>query len=388
MSNNFETIVDFGSKNLKLGVFDKSLKSIYFSKVEIDEIKENEDSDYALNKLIRSAEKNLSTHLVDVNILYDTSRYNFLELSIKKNFDQPTTFKKQYHSLLEEANFIISENNYKDQIMHVIVNNIIVDNNKNLNFSNEDTKIESLILEIKFICLSKSLIKDIYNKFKKNNLNILNMYCSSYVKSIYYNKKHQSLNNILFLDIGYERTSAIFYKDKKFQFFNCVPLGGNSITKDISKVLKLNINYSEKLKIKFNTKENENSFKQETNDMTNIYSEILKNNISVDLLKQVIDARVDEIVELSTIQNNYLKKIYDSEQPVIIFTGNGSKMLSNNNNLKSKVNFHKLIFSKENDSMICDAGIYYHRSDERLLMQKRKKSKKTGFFENFFNLFS
>ena len=122
--------------------------------------------------------------------------------------------------------------------------------------------------------------------------------------------------------------------------------------------------------------------------MTNIYSEILKNNISVDLLKQVIDARVDEIVELSTIQNNYLKKIYDSEQPVIIFTGNGSKMLSNNNNLKSKVNFHKLIFSKENDSMICDAGIYYHRSDERLLMQKRKKSKKTGFFENFFNLFS
>ena len=80
MSNNFETIVDFGSKNLKLGVFDKSLKSIYFSKVEIDEVKENEDSDYALNKLIRSAEKNLSTHLVDVNILYDTSRYNFLEL--------------------------------------------------------------------------------------------------------------------------------------------------------------------------------------------------------------------------------------------------------------------------------------------------------------------
>ena len=141
MSNNFETIVDFGSKNLKLGVFDKSLKSIYFSKVEIDEIKENEDSDYALNKLIRSAEKNLSTHLVDVNILYDTSRYNFLELSIKKNFDQPTTFKKQYHSLLEEANFIISENNYKDQIMHVIVNNIIVDNNKNLNFSNEDKKL-------------------------------------------------------------------------------------------------------------------------------------------------------------------------------------------------------------------------------------------------------
>ena len=44
-------------------------------------------------------------------------------------------------------------------------------------------KIKSLILEIKFICLNKSLINDISNKFKKNNLNILNIYCSSYVKS-------------------------------------------------------------------------------------------------------------------------------------------------------------------------------------------------------------
>ena len=36
-------------------------------------------------------------------------------------------FKKIYKNLIEEANFIISENNFKDQIIHLIVNNIIVD---------------------------------------------------------------------------------------------------------------------------------------------------------------------------------------------------------------------------------------------------------------------
>ena len=135
-----------------------------------------------LIKLIRDAEKNLSIHLVDVNILYDTSRYNFLELSIKKNFDQPTSLKFQYENLLEEANFIVSENNFKDQIIHIIVSNMIVDKNTNLEYMNENIKIKSLILEIKFICLSKSLIKNIHNQFKKINLNVLNIYCSSYVK--------------------------------------------------------------------------------------------------------------------------------------------------------------------------------------------------------------
>ena len=52
-----------------------------------------------------------------------------------------------------------------------------------------DIKIKSLILEIKFICLKKTLIDDIKNTFKKNNLNVLNIFCSSYIKSISIQKK-------------------------------------------------------------------------------------------------------------------------------------------------------------------------------------------------------
>ena len=386
--SNLDTIIDFGSKNLRLGVFNQSSEKIYSSNIKINEVLENDNLDKALKKLVRDAEKQLSTHLADVNILYDSPEFNFIDFSIKKSFDQPTLISKYYKTLVEEANFIISENNFRDQVIHIDINNIIVDDNIKLENLIDDIKIKSLILEIKFICLKKSTINNLSNKFKKNNLNILSIYCSSYVKSFFYKKNINTKNNFIFLDIGYERTSALFFNNNKFQFLNSVPIGGNNITKDISKVLKLDISYSEDLKTKFDKNENEISFNKISINDTNLFSEISEKNISIDLLKQVIQARVDEIINISIIQNNYFKNINSSEKPKIIFIGNGSKLISFINNFNLKNSFSELIFFDESDIKICEAGINYHKSDERSLISIEKKLKKTGFFEKFFNLFS
>ena len=386
--SNLDTIIDFGSKNLRLGVFDQSSETIYSSNIKINDALENENIDNALKKLVRDAEKQLSTHLVDVNVLYDSSEFNFIDFSIKKSFDQTTLISKHYESLVEEANFIISQNNFRDQVIHIDVSNIIVDNNRKLDPIFDDIKIKSLILEIKFICLKKSLINNLSNKFKKNNLNILSIYCSSYVKSFFYKKSLNTRNNFIFLDIGYERTSALFFNNNKFQFLNSVSIGGNNITKDISKVLKLDINYSEDLKIKFNKNEDEISFNKISTNDTNLYSEIVEKNISIDLLKQIIQARVNEIIDIVVVRNNYFKNFYSSEKPKIIFIGSGSKLISFINKFNLKKSFSELIFFDESVSKICEAGINYHKSDEKFLVNIKKKLKKTGFFEKFFNLFS
>ena len=386
--SNLETVIDFGSKNLRLGVFDQSSERIYSSNAKIAEFDENKGSEKSLNQLIRDAEKKLSTHLVDVNILYDTSKFNFIDLSIKKSFDQPTLISKHYDSLLEEANFIISENNFKDQVIHIIVNNIIIDGNKKIEVISDEIKIKFLILEIKFICLNKSLISIISNEFKKNNLNISNIYCSSYVKSIFYKKNLEIKNNLIFLDIGFERTSALFFNNNKFQFLNSIPLGGNNITKDISKIFKLSIEYSENLKIKFNKNEKEIFLQKNFSNNKNLYTEIIEKNISIDLLKQIIEARVNEIIELTILNNNYFKKINSTKKQSIVFIGNGSKLIPNINSINSKKIFSDLIFFEENDLKICDAGINYYKSNESYLTKNKKKPKKTGFFEKFFNLFS
>ena len=238
MTNELETVIDFGTNYLRLSIFNSSLQNIYSSKINV--IKNPQES---VNGLIKDAEKNLSKHIDYINVLYDTLNFKFIELSIKKTFDQSTLAKNTYENLIEEANFIVKENYFKDQIIHTIVNNIILDNNENLEIS-EDTKMKSIILEIKFIFLSKSIFNEILNKFKRNNLNVSNIYCSSYVKSYFFKQKFQNKKNLIFLDVGFERSSAWFLSNKKFSSFTTLPIGGNTITKDISKILKISMDFS------------------------------------------------------------------------------------------------------------------------------------------------
>ena len=383
----FEVLIDFGSKNLRLGIFDHKYECIYSSKIKIEKNSEIKSVENSLKYLVRDAEKQLTTHLDNVNILYDSSKFYSIDLSIKKNFDQPIFVDKHYSNLINEANFIISENNFKDQVIHIVINNIIIDNNKKLEAISNNIKTKSLILDLKFICINKSLIYEISSIFKKNNLNISNIYCSSYVKTFFYKKVLEMKNNFIFLDIGYERTSALIFKDNKFDFFNSINLGGNSITKDISKILKLDIEFSELLKIKYNKNENEIFFDVNNLDDINLYSEITKKKISIDLLKQVIEARVDEIIELAINKNNYFKNKDTLDKPSIIFIGDGSKLIFNNYNLKTKNNFSEFIYYEENESKICEAGFVYMQSDESHLTLEKKRVKKVGFFEGFFNFF-
>ena len=149
---NFETIIDFGSKNLRLGIFDLKSKNIYSSEQKIID-----SSEKSLNILIKDAEKYLSKHIDNIVVLYDSPKFYSLDISIKKKFDYDISIKNVYNNLIEEARFIVSQNNFKDQIIHVVVNNIFIDDNKKLNEIIDDIKIKTLLLEIKFICLSKFL---------------------------------------------------------------------------------------------------------------------------------------------------------------------------------------------------------------------------------------
>ena len=66
------------------------------------------------------------------------------------------------------------------------------------------------------------------------------------------------------------------------------------------------MDYSEILKINFNIDKNDFSNKDQSKNF-NLYSEIQKKNISIDKLKNIIQARVDEIIELAVYKTIILK---------------------------------------------------------------------------------
>ena len=103
----------------------------------------------------------------------------------------------------------------------------------------------------------------------------------------------------------------------------------------------------------------------------------------------VILARVQEIIDLSLIENKLIDKFKESNETVLVLTGDGSKIFNKNSfHLKDSFNFAEINFYDESDEEICNAGekLFYF-NNYKFEQKNIKNIKKEGYFERFFNLF-
>jgi len=147
-----------------------------------------------------------------------------------------------------------------------------------------------------------------------------------------------------------------------------LPIGGNHITKDISLLLKIDINEAEKLKLNF----------EKNNPQTD------NPNFSLETLQKIAFARTEEILELcdkSLVSNMRLKT-----QSKMILMGEGSKILDNK--FKDKISFSKDIdFLEETLGDVCQSGYKLRKThNKQEVVVVPKKQIKQGFFEKLFYL--
>ena len=181
--NNSLCVIDYGSSMLRLGVFNQELDCLHFSSKNILE-KNNQDEYFKLiNLLVREAENKISNHLENVFVLYDNSEILSVDLSLKKNFDQNVLIKDVYSSIIEECSQLIRNNYVSKKIIHIITIRNIFDGKEITENLKNNLSVKSIIIEIKFICLPIEKYNQISNVFKRNNLEISNFFCTSYVKS-------------------------------------------------------------------------------------------------------------------------------------------------------------------------------------------------------------
>ena len=386
----YSSVIDFGSSELRLGVFNENQSKLYFNSKKI--IQKNNYDEYLekIKLLIRDAESKISTHLENLTVLYDSSDIFTIELSIKKKLEQKITLKDFCSSIVLEAKQLIKNSYPNKKIIHSIVKKYIINDNEFLNIPEKIFKKDSVILEIIFICLPYYKYKNVREIFKKNNLNILSFFSSSLVKSFKYINYFKNNKFVSFLDIGLDRTTLILFNRQRFDSLNSIPIGGNHISKDISQIMKLNIDESESLKKSFNKSEIDFSYDDESSDENkDIVKKIIGKNISIDLLKKVVLARIEEIIKLSLKDVN-IRKINDKIQNLnLVLIGNGSKIFNKNSfQLDNKYNFKEINFYEENDHEICEAGLIFKGKFKEINKEKFKKyQNKMGFFQRFFNIF-
>ena len=157
------------------------------------------------------------------------------------------------------------------------------------------------------------------------------------------------------------------------------------ITKDISNIFKITYAEAEKIKRSFNKSETEFSYENKLNEKNLLISEILKKNISIDLLKKVILYRIQEIIDLTFNRSNIHNYNINFRTTDLFFIGEGAILLNNNSfYLRDKFEFKSLSFYDEKDSQICSSILAYHLNNPQL---PTRINKKRGLFEKFFYLF-
>ncbi|MDB2515626.1 cell division protein FtsA, partial [Candidatus Pelagibacter bacterium] len=154
-------------------------------------------------------------------------------------------------------------------------------------------------------------------------------------------------------------------------FLNVLPIGGNHITKDISKVLRVDLQKAEEFKKLFDKNE----------------SLLNEQNFSSELLQQIMFARVEEILELSikSIKLNLGLKTVNHYKMVLM--GEGSRILDNR--FKEKITFSNDIdLLEETTEDIFQSALKINRgANKQEVVTIPKKQIKQGFFEKLFHFF-
>ena len=379
--------IDFGSSKIRLGAYNKETKKNVFIS-ERDCISnfglKNFDiktSNEVIRDLIKSAEKNVDKHIKNIKLMIDTPDMFSIDISIKKISDSNKHSKNDISSLLNEAKSLIQKNYFDKKIIHIIVKKFIFDEEEFFKIPDKEINYTSLIIELKFICFSENIWKNLQDSFNNNYLKIDNIYCSSYIRSNNYNSLFNDFSKKVILDIGYGKSAITVFQGSRILYFNILPVGGRHITNDISILLKIDQNDAEK--IKKSLKQSEITFENKIDNNNQ-----LKDS---DLSKKVIFARVDEIIKLNLADEYFNTFFQNKDNCILIFIGNGSKILNKNSiYLEEKFDFfNEISFFEENTTLICDSGFNFNqlgKSQEVSFLQKKPKNK--GFFEKFFHFFN
>ncbi len=369
------SVLEYSPTRIHLAIYDETNLNnrIFFSKKINFKKKENFDQDQIIFNLITEAEDNLGQHLNELLLITDTSSIHSLDFSIQKNFEKKYIKNSDIDYLIKESENEVKINNKEKDILHIIKFKIFLNDLEIQSLEKVSQEASKVKIELKFILIDKKVCDKLKNLFLKKHITLKKIYCTSFIKSLGLIKKLNISDYNSFIDIGLRKTSLTIFKDKKLLYLNNTHVGGDHITKDISKILNLDYRLAELKKINFFKKNLQKKLSSED-----------------EFLKKVINSRLEEIIEILFLNCPFANQSFFNKNLNLFFIGNGSKVL--NENLLSfgpEFNFIKemsIIDEKSYDP--CNSALEFFISNRKFESQKTTINlENKGFFEKLFSYF-
>tara|TARA_B100001250_G_C19746782_1_gene765721 strand:- start:74 stop:775 length:702 start_codon:yes stop_codon:yes gene_type:complete len=220
-----------GPSKIKFEAIDTN-DEIYFSKKYLIDSSLSIENLDILEKFLKNhifdIEKNLDNYVKDIHLVIDHKDFLFVNSSMKYTFDgNEFNLNRLNNSLVElKSQFKNTIGNF--EVVHMVISKFIVDG-KTCSQLTEITNYDKICLEIKFICLDKSIIQNLKDILSKYQIMVKNIVCFSYLKEFedFSDRKsliiaHKVLNGLNRNEVFFsnKNTKNISFFEKFFSFFS------------------------------------------------------------------------------------------------------------------------------------------------------------------------
>ena len=198
MNNNFNynTYLFLSKKKFILSVYeDNSTEGFYEKQLNIENQLEDinyEKLDKFLNENIFKVEKILNNFVKKIILIIDTDQFFQFELSIKKKDYENSVNLKSFNYLIYEAKENCKKTIEKKRIIHLIINNYKIEN-EDYKFLPKDVENKSFSVDLKYICLSNEIIKNLEEILNKYQISLGQIVNADYIREFLTNKENQNI---------------------------------------------------------------------------------------------------------------------------------------------------------------------------------------------------
>ena len=224
----FETYLYLSPKKIVICVIKIiDLTIVYEKKLlienESDEIIFRKLQDFLDNNIFK-LERTLNHFIENIFIVLDSKDFFPIHLSVKNdNGGNILTLEKLSYSL-QDARYQCKKTINQKKIIHMLIENYLIDN-KNFQFLPKQLECNNFSLDIKFICLSNNLIKNLENSLERYQISINHIISANYVENFFQNN-HDLFKKVRQITNGCNPNEVKFYnktqKNEGFfeKFFN------------------------------------------------------------------------------------------------------------------------------------------------------------------------
>jgi cell division ATPase FtsA len=213
-------------------IFDKNkLKNLYFEELKITNncnFVDISNLSKFLDKNIYKIEKLVNNFITNIILIIENEDNLHVSISIKKkNYDNSVSKKNLENSLIDLKD-LFKENHKEQTIMHMLIDNYIIDGKKYSSFKNNLTS-GNLCLDVNFVSISNKLIFTLSKVLEKYQIKISQFMCGNYISN-FFNQNHGELSLMAYkLKNGYNDNEVILvpknvenkgFFEKFFQLFS------------------------------------------------------------------------------------------------------------------------------------------------------------------------